>query len=145
MTLLKKRPWIHWQDYLDVAVVVASMTAVTRVHQDSIKAIHDGVTWALGHVGADVQKLWVTNILFQNKRNQVRITINEKKKDVIQNNHYKNQTFVIFPPLKLANLFSESVRTLEVRWTVNRLVAGTFFLHLKNNHSYYLQMKRLES
>lgn len=39
-------------------------------------------------------------------------------------------TFVIFPPLKLANLFSERVSTLDVRWTVKRLVAGTFFLHL---------------
>lgn len=40
-------------------------------------------------------------------------------------------TLVIFPPLKLANLFSESVSTLDVRWTVKRLVAGTFFLHLE--------------
>ena len=39
-------------------------------------------------------------------------------------------TFVIFPPLKLANLFSDSVRTLDARWSVKRLVAGTFFLHL---------------
>lgn len=40
-------------------------------------------------------------------------------------------TFVIFPPLKFANLFSERVSTLDVRCTVKRLVAGTFFLHLK--------------
>lgn len=39
-------------------------------------------------------------------------------------------TFVILPPLKLAKRFSESVRTLEARWMVNRLLAGTFFLHL---------------
>lgn len=46
---------------------------------------------------------------------------------------YENSvlTFVILPPLKLANLFRESVRTLDVRWTVKRLVAGTFFLHLE--------------
>lgn len=39
-------------------------------------------------------------------------------------------TFVILPPLKLAKRFSESVRTLEARWMVKRLLAGTFFLHL---------------
>ena len=40
-------------------------------------------------------------------------------------------TLVIFPPLKLAKRLSESVRTLDVRWMVNRLLAGTFFLHLR--------------
>lgn len=37
---------------------------------------------------------------------------------------------VIFPPLKLAKRLRDSVRTLDVRWMVKRLLAGTFFLHL---------------
>lgn len=49
-----------------------------------------------------------------------------------QSNDYfcERFTLVIFPPLKLANLLRDRVRTLDVRWTVNRFVAGTFFLHL---------------
>lgn len=39
-------------------------------------------------------------------------------------------TFVIFPPLKLVNRFSETVRTLELRWMVNLFDAVTIFLHL---------------
>lgn len=40
------------------------------------------------------------------------------------------RTLVIFPPLKLAKRLRDSVRTLDVRWMVKRLLAGTFFLHL---------------
>lgn len=38
---------------------------------------------------------------------------------------------VIFPPLKLAKRLSERVRTLDALWTVKRLLAGTFLLHLR--------------
>lgn len=50
---------------LHIAVVVPSVAAVARVHQDSIKPIHDGVTAALRHVRTDVQELWIANILFR--------------------------------------------------------------------------------
>lgn len=40
-------------------------------------------------------------------------------------------TLVIFPPLKLAKRLRESVSTLDVLWMVKRLLAGTFFLHLR--------------
>lgn len=46
-------------------------------------------------------------------------------------------TFVILPPPKLAKRFSESVRTLEARWMVKRLLADTFFLHLHRKSSSY--------
>lgn len=49
--------------YLDIAVVVASVTTVARVHQNSVEAVHYRVAWALRHVGSDVQEFWVTNIL----------------------------------------------------------------------------------
>lgn len=39
-------------------------------------------------------------------------------------------TLAIFPPVKLAKRFRESVSTLEDLWIVNRLDAGTIFLHL---------------
>lgn len=39
-------------------------------------------------------------------------------------------TFVIFPPVKLAKRFRESVNTFDARWTVNLFEAGTIFLHL---------------
>lgn len=29
--------------YLDIAVIMASMTTVARVHQNSIEAVHNGV------------------------------------------------------------------------------------------------------
>lgn len=38
---------------------------------------------------------------------------------------------VILPPLKLAKRLRESVRTLDALWMVKRLLAGTFFLHLR--------------
>lgn len=38
---------------------------------------------------------------------------------------------VILPPLKLAKRLRDSVRTLEALWMVKRLLAGTFFLHLR--------------
>lgn len=44
-------------------------------------------------------------------------------------------TFVILPPPKLAKRFSESVRTLEARWMVKRLLADTFSLHLHGKSS----------
>lgn len=40
-------------------------------------------------------------------------------------------TLVILPPLKLAKRLRESVRTLDALWMVKRLLAGTFFLHLR--------------
>ena len=40
-------------------------------------------------------------------------------------------TLVIFPPLKLAKRLRERVKTLDVLWMVKRLLAGTFFLHLR--------------
>lgn len=57
-TLLRNR-----SSYLDIAVVVASVTTVARVHQNSVEAVHYRVAWALRHVGSDVQEFWVTNIL----------------------------------------------------------------------------------
>lgn len=50
---------------LHIAVVVPSVAAVSRVHQDSIEPIHDRVTAALRHVWTDVQELWIANILFR--------------------------------------------------------------------------------
>lgn len=32
-----------WKSHLDIAVVVASVTTVTRVHQHSIEAVHNRV------------------------------------------------------------------------------------------------------
>lgn len=43
----------------------------------------------------------------------------------------RTPTLVIFPPLKLAKRLSERVRTLDALWTVKRLLAGTFLLHLR--------------
>lgn len=49
--------------HLDVAVVVAGVTAVARVHQNSVEAVHYRVAGALGHVGSDIQEFWVAHIL----------------------------------------------------------------------------------
>lgn len=49
--------------HLDIAVVVASVTAVAWVHQNSIEAVHYRVAWALRHVGSDIQEFWVAHIL----------------------------------------------------------------------------------
>lgn len=49
--------------HLYITVVVTSMTAVPRVHQDRIKAIHHWVSWVLRHVWTNVQELWIANIL----------------------------------------------------------------------------------
>lgn len=118
--------------HLDIAVVVAGVTAVAWVHQNSVEAVHYRVAWALRHVGSDIQEFWVAHIL---KNTQQSHLVTKKMRGWIENKPVRKQetvqpTFVILPPLKLANLFSETVRTLEVRWTVKRLVAGTFFLHL---------------
>lgn len=49
--------------HLHVAVVVAGVAAVARVHQDGIEAVDHRLTAALGHVGPDVQELGVPHIL----------------------------------------------------------------------------------
>lgn len=42
------------------------MAAVARVHKHSIEAIHHRISSALGHVRANVQELWVADILPEN-------------------------------------------------------------------------------
>lgn len=109
---------------------MASVTTVTRVHQNSVEAVHNRIAWALRHVGSDVQEFWVADILFETNKHISNYKTHEAALSSSQQRGNVLFTFVIFPPLKLANLFSERVSTLDVRWTVKRLVAGTFFLHL---------------
>lgn len=42
---------------------MAGMTAVARVHQNSVESIHNRIACALRHVRSDVQEFWVPNIL----------------------------------------------------------------------------------
>ncbi len=59
--------WVLFKSaHLDVAVVVSSMAAVPRVHKDSIETIHHWIARALGHERANVQELWVANVLTEN-------------------------------------------------------------------------------
>lgn len=57
-------------------------------------------------------------------------------------------TLVIFLPpeeLQLPKRFSEIVRTLEARWMVKRLLAGTFFLHLPRKSSSYSSCSNIQT
>ncbi len=54
-------------------------------------------------------------------------------------------TFVIFPPLKLVNRFSEMVRTLELRWMVNLFEAVTIFLHLPRQKNITISLSESEN
>ena len=49
--------------YLNVAVIVTGVAAIPRMDQDSVETIHHRVSDVLGHVGSDVQELWVTHVL----------------------------------------------------------------------------------
>lgn len=75
--------------HLDIAVVVASVAAVARVHQNSVEAVHYRVAWALRHVGSDIQEFWVAHIL-QTPDRTIRSLKNEvghlKKKGTWQEN-----------------------------------------------------------
>lgn len=61
---------VLWTDssHLDIAVIVASVTAVAWVHQNSVETVHYRVAWALRHVGSDIQEFWVGHILKTSSR-----------------------------------------------------------------------------
>ena len=42
---------------------MTGVAAVPRMHKDSVETVHHRVADVLGHVGSDVQELWVTHVL----------------------------------------------------------------------------------
>lgn len=85
---------------LNVAKVVSSMTAESRVDQHSIEPIDLGLPLRLRHEGPQVQVLWIFHILCN------------------------------FASTEVCKRLSERVSTLELRWMVNLFEAVTIFLHL---------------